>query len=103
MRAFPKPCEIEQVVTLNPRQRAIKRRELYDAQFGSCGCGCGQRMTWDTGQMSSCTLEHEVIRSAGCKKNDADWNISRVFRWDHNSLKGSRRPEKPRPQVMVIQ
>jgi len=90
LRAFPKPHEIEQIVSLTPKQRANKRRELFDQQCGICACGCGRPMVWPQGQMDTCTVDHRVIRPAGCKKQDADFNL-RALRWDCNVQKGSRR------------
>lgn len=88
--AFPKPYQAEGIVTFNAKQRAVKRRYLFDEQCGICACGCGQNMTWTVGQMDSATLEHRVINKAGCRKDDRPENLS-VWRWDCNSLKGSRR------------
>lgn len=87
---FPKPYMPEGIVTLSLAKRAVKRRQLFDEQCGICACGCGQNMTWTVGQMDSATLEHRVINKAGCRKDDRDENLS-CWRWDCNSLKGSRR------------
>lgn len=102
LRAFQKPSEIEGIVTLTPKQKAVKRRCLFDLQCGVCACGCGRPMSWSVGQMDSATLEHITPRPAGCKKQDADFNLQ-CFRFDCNSNKGSRRPSKLRQQVTVIQ
>lgn len=89
MRAFPKPCELENVVSLNPAQRAHKRQELFHKQRGRCGY-CGRKMSQEHDRMDSCTLEHKNPRPMGCKKQDADFNLMAVC-FTCNSKKGSKR------------
>lgn len=98
---FAKPWQLEGIVTLTPAQRAKYRRELFDLQCGICACGCGEPMCWEQGRMDTCTLDHEVIRPAGCAKQD---KYLRACRWDCNMRRGSKRlPKKEVPQVTVIQ
>lgn len=90
LRAFPKPAELEGIVTLTPAQRAHKRTELYHKQRGICACGCGRRMSWEQDRMDTATLDHIQPQPMGHAKNDNDTNL-RVIRWECNSRKGSRR------------
>lgn len=90
LRAFPKPAELEGLVTLTPAQRTHKRLELFILQAGVCACGCGRKMSNSVGYPDSAELEHVTPRPAGCKKQDADFNL-RVCRRDCNSKKGSQR------------
>lgn len=93
---FPKPKELEGVVTMTPRQKTIRRRQLYLAQHGICGCGCGRRMSLELDRMDTATLEHHTPRSMGCKKNDSPENVYQVWRWDCNSEKSSKRNYVPK-------
>lgn len=84
-----KPNQIEGKITLTPKQRAVKRRELFLAQRGICACGCGQRMIWELGYFASATLDHKKVEPMGCKKRDNDDNL-RCLRYDCNAAKGSK-------------
>lgn len=84
-----KPFQQENRITLTERQRAKKRRELYNSQFGICA-ECGQTMIWEPGFMNSASLDHITPQPAGCKKDDRDKNL-RVICWADNAKKGSRR------------
>lgn len=93
--AFPKPGQLEGIVTLTQAQRANKRQELYHRQCGMCACGpdskgCGRKMSRTVGEMDSAELDHITPQPAGCKKQDADFNL-RCVRRDCNSKKGSQR------------
>ena len=68
--AFPKPKDLEGVVTLSKSEKKNLRVKYFVLQGGICGCGCGRRMTLELDRMDTATLEHSVPRSAGCVKND---------------------------------
>lgn len=91
MRAFPKPCEVEDIVTLTTAQRAHKRQELFHKQRGKCA-ECGRQMSQEYDRMDSCTLGHIVIQPMGHKKNDSDSNLQAEC-WTCNVKKGSRRSQ----------
>lgn len=90
LRAFPKPCELEGIETKTAKQKRATRTTLFIQQGALCGCGCGRRMTLEADRMDSCTLDHQKPNKAGCRKQDADWNL-KAYRWDCNFKKGSRR------------
>lgn len=94
--AFPKPSQLEGLITLTTKQRAEKRKALFVKQNGICACGCGKPMSEEYGRMDSCTLEHIEPQPAGHAKNDRDDNLC-ATRWDHNVAKGSKRIRRTEP------
>lgn len=89
LRAFPKPAEIEGIITISPAKRAHKRNELFHKQRGKCA-ECGRKMSLEHDRMDSCTLDHIEPQPMGHAKNDADRNLRAVC-WTCNAKKGSRR------------
>lgn len=90
LRAFPKPHELEGIVTLTEAEKREKRKELFREQRGRCACGCGRSMTMDLDVMATATIDHYTPNKMGCRKQDAEFNL-RLIRWDCNSEKGSKR------------
>ena len=90
LRAFPKPKELEGIVTLTKAQKTAKRKELFKAQRGRCACGCGRLMTLELDRLDTCTIDHATPNKMGCLKQDADHNL-RALRFDCNASKGSKR------------
>lgn len=90
MRAFPKPHEVDKIETKTPKEKLSHRVFLYALQNGICACGCGRKMSLALDLMSTCTLDHIMPNKAGCRKQDANWNL-RALRFDCNAKKGSKR------------
>lgn len=89
MRAFPKPAELEGIVTLSKVQRAHKRQELFHKQRGRCA-ECGRKMSQESDRMDSCTLDHKEPQPMGHRKDDRDGNLRAVC-FSCNAKKGSKR------------
>ena len=89
MRSFPKPSEIEDKITLTPKQRAAKLQELCARQNWRCAnCKREMRMQW--GWLDSAELDHRKPEPMGCKKRDNDDNLQALCA-TCNGIKGSKR------------
>jgi hypothetical protein len=89
MRAFPKPSEIEQRVTLTPKQEREQLRRKIEEQRWLCWY-CDEQMNVLVGHMKMATRDHITPQPRSCSKDSSDRNVVACC-WACNYAKGSQR------------
>lgn len=89
MRAFPKPSEIEQRVTLSKAEQRAQLDRKFQEQRGLCFY-CDERMNRIAGSMKCATRDHIEPQARSCSKDDSEENIVACC-WQCNFEKGSQR------------